>query len=88
MSEDKLMVGSKVLRDNIQGVTKASVRRLARRGGVQRISSKIYETTRLSLRLFLERVIGKAVAILERTDRKTIMTSDVSSILAERKDQE
>jgi len=30
----------KVLRDNIQGITKPAIRRLARRGGVKRISSQ------------------------------------------------
>ena len=33
----------KVLRDNIQGITKPAIRRLARRGGVKRISRLIYE---------------------------------------------
>ena len=33
----------KILRDNIQGITKPAIRRLARRGGVKRISaSKCY----------------------------------------------
>jgi histone H4 len=32
----------KVLRDNIQGITKPAIRRLARRGGVKRISGLIY----------------------------------------------
>jgi len=36
----------KVLRDNIQGITKPAMRRLARRGGVKRISGLIYEETR------------------------------------------
>lgn len=31
----------KVLRDNIQGITKPAIRRLARRGGVKRISGQI-----------------------------------------------
>jgi histone H4 len=35
----------KVLRDNIQGITKPAIRRLARRGGVKRISGLIYEET-------------------------------------------
>ncbi len=44
----------KVLRDNIQGITKPAIRRLARRGGVKRISGLIYEETRgvLKVRLF------------------------------------
>ena len=33
----------KILRDNIQGITKPAIRRLARRGGVKRISGLIYE---------------------------------------------
>ena len=32
----------KVLRDNIKGITKPAIRRLARRGGVKRISGLIY----------------------------------------------
>ena len=32
-----------VLRDNIQGITKPAIRRLARRGGVKRISGLVYE---------------------------------------------
>jgi histone H4 len=42
------------LRDNIQGITKPAIRRLARRGGVKRISGLIYEETRSVLKIFLE----------------------------------
>ncbi|CAC5390013.1 Histone H4 [Mytilus coruscus] len=44
----------KVLRDNIQGITKPAIRRLARRGGVKRISGLIYEETRGVLKVFLK----------------------------------
>ena len=47
----------KVLRDNIQGITKPAIRRLARRGGVKRISGLIYEETRSVLKVFLENAI-------------------------------
>ena len=43
----------KVLRDNIQGSTKFAIRRLARRGGVKRISGLIYEETRGVLKVCL-----------------------------------
>ena len=33
----------KTLRDSIHGITKPAIRRLARRGGVKRISGLIYE---------------------------------------------
>src|SRR5947199_10865679 len=47
----------KVLRDNIQGISKPAIRRLARRGGVKRISGPIYEETRGILKVFLENII-------------------------------
>ena len=43
----------KVLRDNIQGITKPAIRRLARRGGVKRISGLIYEETRGVLKVMV-----------------------------------
>jgi histone H4 len=55
----------KVLRDNIQGITKPAIRRLARRGGVKRISGLIYEETRGVLKVFLENVIRDAVTYTE-----------------------
>ncbi|KAL5066015.1 hypothetical protein RYX36_027752 [Vicia faba] len=48
----------KVLRDNIQEITKSAIRRLTRHGGVKRISNLIYEETRGVLKIFLENVIG------------------------------
>ena len=47
----------KILRDNIQGITKPAIRRLARRGGVKRISGLIYEETPGVLKVVLENVI-------------------------------
>ncbi|RMZ55557.1 hypothetical protein APUTEX25_000140 [Auxenochlorella protothecoides] len=58
----------KVLRDNIQGITKPAIRRLARRGGVKRISGLIYEETRGVLKVFLENVPAR---------RKTVTAFDV-----------
>lgn len=40
------------------GITKPAIRRLARRGGVKRISGLIYEETRGVLKIFLENVSG------------------------------
>jgi len=67
----------KVLRDNIQGITKPAIRRLARRGGVKRISGLIYEETRGVLKVFLENVIRDAVTYTEHAKRKTITALDV-----------
>uniref|UniRef100_A0A3Q1NHG3 Histone H4 n=1 Tax=Bos taurus TaxID=9913 RepID=A0A3Q1NHG3_BOVIN len=52
----------KVLRDNIQGITKPAIRRLAHRGGVKRISGLIYEETRGVLKVFLENVIREQLS--------------------------
>ena len=67
----------KVLRDNIQGITKPAIRRLARRGGVKRISGLIYEETRGVLKVFLENVIRDAVTYTEHARRKTVSAMDV-----------
>ena len=67
----------KVLRDNIQGITKPAIRRLARRGGVKRISNLVYEETRANLKAFLENVLRDSVNYSEHARRKTVTTSDV-----------
>lgn len=41
---------------HFSGITKPAIRRLARRGGVKRISGLIYEETRGVLKIFLENV--------------------------------
>lgn len=45
----------KIARDNIEGITKPSIRRLTRRGGVKRISAALYDETRSILRSFLKK---------------------------------
>lgn len=67
----------KVLRDSIQGITKPAIRRLARRGGVKRISGLIYEETKMVLKLFLENVVKDAVTYTEHARRKTVTAMDV-----------
>ncbi len=59
------------------GITKPAIRRLARRGGVKRISGLIYEETRGVLKVFLENVIRDAVTYTEHARRKTVTAFDV-----------
>ena len=61
----------------LQGITKPAIRRLARRGGVKRISGLIYEETRGVLKVFLENVIRDAVTYTEHARRKTVTAFDV-----------
>lgn len=63
--------------NNINGITKPAIRRLARRGGVKRISGMIYEETRLVLKEFLVAVIHDAVTYAEFARRKTVTVMDV-----------
>ena len=67
----------KVMRDNIQGITNPAIRRLARRGGVKRISGLVYEETRGVLKVFLECVIRDALTYAEHNRRMTITAMDV-----------
>jgi histone H4 len=67
----------KMLRDNIQGISKGSIKKLARRGGVKRISGLVYEETRSVLKVFLENVIRDAVTYTEHARRKTVTAMDV-----------
>ena len=67
----------KVFRDSILGITKPAIRRMARRGGVKRISGMIYEETRGVLKVFLENVIRDAVTYADHARRKTVTALDV-----------
>ncbi|KAF4636610.1 hypothetical protein G7Y89_g1473 [Cudoniella acicularis] len=53
----------KLLKDNIDGITKGDIRRLARRGGVKRISGLIYTDVREALKAYLETVLKDCVTI-------------------------
>ena len=61
----------------IEGVTKPAIRRLARRGGVKRISGAIYGDARNVVKAFLERVVRDAVTYTDYSKRKTVTALDV-----------
>ena len=67
----------RVGRSSLEGITKPAIRRLARRGGVKRISSFIYDDTRQVLKGFLESVVKDSVTYCEHARRKTVTASDV-----------
>ena len=54
-----------------------AIRRLARRGGVKRISALIYDEARMVLKGFLEQVIKDSVTYCEHAKRKTVTALDV-----------
>ena len=67
----------KVLRDNVQGITKPAIRRLARRGGVKRISGLIYEELRGVIKVEMEHVLRDAIAYTKHARRRTVTVLDV-----------
>lgn len=69
--------GKKPSRSSLEGITKPAIRRLARRGGVKRISSFIYDDSRQVLKGFLEGIVKDAVTYTEHARRKTVTAMDV-----------
>jgi histone H4 len=65
------------IRNNLSGITKPAIRRLARRGGVKRISGLIYEDARNVLKAFLDQTVRDAVTYTEHSRRKTVTALDV-----------
>ena len=74
----------KLLKGNINGVTKGSIRRLSRRGGVKRISGLIYEEVRGVLKGFVDQVVRDSVSFTENGRRKTVTALDVVYALKNR----
>jgi histone H4 len=61
----------------LEGITKPAIRRLARRGGVKRMSGLIYGETRVALKDFLVKVIRDAVTYSEYAKRDYVTAMDV-----------
>jgi len=61
----------------IDGITKPSLRRLARRGGVKRISSNCYGQIKTLILIQLEKMVKDALTYSEHAHRKTITVLDV-----------
>ena len=72
------------MRDNIQGITKPAIRRLARRGGVKRISGLIYEDTRSVIKKFMKDLIRDTTVYTEYRKSKTVVPMDVVYALKHR----
>ena len=64
-------------KDVILGITKPAIRRLARRGGVKRISALVYDEVRMVMQAFLQNIIRDLVTYTEHSRRKTVTALDV-----------
>ncbi|KAK4196814.1 putative histone H4 [Triangularia verruculosa] len=67
----------KLVVDTIRGITKPAIRRLARRGGVKRISAAIYEDTREVIKARLRMLLRDIVTYTEYRGAKTVTVNDV-----------
>lgn len=63
--------------DNIQGITKNALQRLAYKAGVKMMSGLMYEELRGVMRMFLENKLRGAIAVTEHHGRKTVMRGDL-----------
>ena len=70
-----------ILRDNIQGITKPAILRVAHRGGAKSLSGLMYEETRGILKVFLDNLIWHAAISMEYARRKTFQVGDLDFAL-------
>ena len=61
----------------IKSVSRHAIKRLARRGGVDRLCRLSYKEARKVLKMFLEQVIKDTIIYTEHANRKTISAVDV-----------
>jgi histone H4 len=71
----------KRLADNVMGITKPAIRRLARRGGVKRIAGSVFDHSRAIFKAFLQDVVRDAVCYTEHARRKTVTSGDIIAAL-------
>ncbi|KUJ16372.1 histone-fold-containing protein [Mollisia scopiformis] len=67
----------KIIKDTIIGITKGDIKRLARRGGVKRISGTIYNGIREAMKDHLATILKDVTAIVDYQNRKTVTVGDV-----------
>ena len=87
MAKSKAATGKrskKVLKANGNAVSNGSIRRLARRGGVKRISAAVYGEVRDTLRRFVDGVVRDACSYTEHGKRKTVSVADIVASLRRR----
>ena len=71
----------KVLRDNIQGISRPALQRILRRAGVKRMSGSIYEELRSVMEKYMGGIIKDIVIFVEHDRRRTIQIDDLNAAL-------
>ncbi|CAD7946838.1 unnamed protein product [Amoebophrya sp. A25] len=60
-----------------ENLCKGAIRRLARRGGIRRISNKVYHEARISFQNWLEKTVETVFVLTTHQGRQTVRTIDV-----------
>lgn len=58
-------------------ISNPGLRRLARKGGVKRVSEQTFDQGRLMVQEFIDQVVKDAVLMSEAAKRKTVTSSDI-----------
>ena len=71
----------KLLRNNIDYISQRDLRRLARKAGVKRINTLVFDEMKICMRTFLFQVIKDTATYTEHARRKTVSVIDVLNAL-------
>lgn len=66
-----------VKESTLSAITKPAIKRLARRGGVKRISKPVYDEIRSEMRIFIQTTLRDATTYCEHAKRKTLKPLDI-----------
>lgn len=67
----------KILRDNIQGITKPAIMRMAKQGGVKSLTLYVFEEIRGIMKVMMERILQHAITVTEHARRTTVYAADI-----------
>lgn len=65
------------IKDSLEGITKPSLKRLARRAGIKRLSTAVYPETKEALVVWLDKVLADGSKYAEHAHRRTITVMDI-----------
>ena len=71
----------KVLRDNLQGITRAAIKRLMYRAGGMRMSGMMYEEVRATIRSFLDAILQDSISLCELHRKRALSAEHVIEAL-------
>jgi len=68
-------------KDDVVDITKPALRRLARRGGIKRVSGSLYKESRDQIKTFLEQLIKDGLIYMGYRKRSTLSRDDIKEAL-------